>query len=131
MQPLLVDSIQIYAAQRYSFVLNANQQVDNYCACYLLCDRSLYVANLLVLGIRAFPNSSSDNPEALTFDNGLNSAILRYKGAKIAEPTTPNKPSVLPLVETNLHPFPPSPPPATADETIPLQISLVRFFRLL
>ena len=66
-EPLVVDSIQIYAGQRYSFVLNANQQVDNYCACYILCDRSLYAANLLVLGIRAFPNSSSDNPEALTF----------------------------------------------------------------
>ena len=30
-QPLVVDQIQIFAAQRYSFVLNANQPVDNYC----------------------------------------------------------------------------------------------------
>lgn len=30
-QPLVVDQIQIFAGQRYSFVLNANQPVDNYC----------------------------------------------------------------------------------------------------
>ena len=30
-QPLEVDSIQIYAGQRYSFVLHANQKPDNYC----------------------------------------------------------------------------------------------------
>ena len=33
--PVLVDSIQIYAAQRYSFVLTADQPVDNYCGCAL------------------------------------------------------------------------------------------------
>ncbi|KZV67752.1 multicopper oxidase, partial [Peniophora sp. CONT] len=106
-QPLVVDSIQIYAGQRYSFVLNADQKVDNY-------------------WIRSFPNTSSFIPEKeLTFDNGLNSAILRYKGAKIAEPTTPNKPSVQPLVETNLHPLVPTPPPqGPADKTLNLQIAL-------
>jgi FtsP/CotA-like multicopper oxidase with cupredoxin domain len=31
--PLVVDSIQIFPGQRYSFVLEANQPVDNYCAC--------------------------------------------------------------------------------------------------
>jgi iron transport multicopper oxidase len=30
-QPLVVDQIQIFAGQRYSFVLNANQAVGNYC----------------------------------------------------------------------------------------------------
>lgn len=30
-RPLVVDEIQIFAGQRYSFVLNADQPVDNYC----------------------------------------------------------------------------------------------------
>ena len=30
-QPLVVDQIQIYAGQRYSFVLSADQTPDNYC----------------------------------------------------------------------------------------------------
>jgi iron transport multicopper oxidase len=29
-KPLVVDSIQIFAGQRYSFVLDANQKVNNY-----------------------------------------------------------------------------------------------------
>ena len=64
-QPFTVDSIQIYAAQRYSFVLEANQTIDNY-------------------WIRARPNFANST----TFDNGINSAILRYQGAQNAEPPT-------------------------------------------
>lgn len=79
-QPLVVDSIQIFAAQRYSFVLTADQPVNNY-------------------WIRALPSL----PNA-TFANGLNSAILRYEGAPTSDPTTSNN-SINPLVETNLHPF--------------------------
>jgi iron transport multicopper oxidase len=30
-QPQVVDSIQIFTGQRYSFILNANQTIDNYC----------------------------------------------------------------------------------------------------
>lgn len=30
-EPLVVDSLTIYAAQRYSVVVNADQPVDNYC----------------------------------------------------------------------------------------------------
>jgi iron transport multicopper oxidase len=33
--PNQVDSIQIFAGQRYSFVLTANQPVGNYCECQL------------------------------------------------------------------------------------------------
>ncbi|VDC03558.1 unnamed protein product [Peniophora sp. CBMAI 1063] len=106
LEPLLVDSIQIFAGQRYSFVLNANQPIDNY-------------------WIRSLPNSSSENFNNENFTNGLNSAILRYKGAKEQDPTTPLKPSVLPLIETNLHPLVPSPPPAKADTVIRLPINLV------
>ncbi|KAI0317042.1 laccase [Amylostereum chailletii] len=97
-----VDSIQIFAAQRYSFVLNANQPIDNY-------------------WIRALPNTANAN-----FDNGLNQAILRYAGAKRQDPTSS---SVLkqPLVETDLHPLtnpkaPGLPVPGGADVTITLNV---------
>nr|AMT85332.1 laccase [Trametes versicolor] len=100
-QPLLVDSIQIFAAQRYSFVLNANQTVGNY-------------------WVRANPNFGT-----VGFAGGINSAILRYQGAPVAEPTTTQTPSVIPLIETNLHPLarmpvPGSPTPGGVDKALNL-----------
>ncbi|KAG1811271.1 phenol oxidase [Suillus subaureus] len=74
-EPLVVDQLTIYAAQRYSVILVANQPVDNY-------------------WVRGVPNSVQ------TF-NG--SAILRYMGAPKAEPTTVNVPPTNPLQEANLH----------------------------
>nr|AIZ72724.1 laccase E [Trametes hirsuta] len=82
-RPHAVDSIQIFAGQRYSFALHAKQPVDNY-------------------WIRANPNIGLT---AGTFDGGVNSAILRYEGARHAEPTTTEARSVAPLVETDLHPL--------------------------
>nr|WGJ61548.1 laccase 7 precursor [Cerrena unicolor] len=92
-----VDSIQIFAGQRYSFVLEANQSVANY-------------------WIRAQPNNGMDT----SFSGGLNSAILRYSGAPDEEPQTNQTPSAAPLLETNLHPLdslpvPGSPVPGGAD----------------
>ncbi|KAJ7688073.1 laccase [Mycena rosella] len=83
-QPHNVDSIEIFAGQRYSVVLTANQLVSNY-------------------WIRAGPTSGTNQG----FTNGTNSAILRYVGAPTHEPTTS---SALknPLVETALHPLVPS-----------------------
>ncbi|KAG1817934.1 laccase [Suillus subaureus] len=78
-EPLLVDSIQILPGQRYSVVLNAKQPVDNY-------------------WIRALPNTAGS-----TFDGGQNMAILQYRGAPVAEPTTNQTTSIMPLLETNLH----------------------------
>ncbi|KAG1733195.1 laccase, partial [Suillus paluster] len=78
-EPLLVDSLQILAGQRYSVVLHANQSVDNY-------------------WIRAFPNTPDSS-----FVDGQSSAILRYNGAPVAEPTTNQTTSTMSLVETNLH----------------------------
>ncbi|KAF9236090.1 laccase lcc6 [Melanogaster broomeanus] len=78
-RPLVADSIPISAAQRYSFILEANQTVDNYF-------------------IRVNPTSYRS-----TFDNGLNSAILRYSGAPIEDPPTRTWSLVNPLVESNLH----------------------------
>ncbi|KAG1766794.1 laccase [Suillus occidentalis] len=77
--PLLVDSLQILAGQRYSVVLVANQPVANY-------------------WLRALPSTPG-----LNFNNGQSSAILRYKGAPVADPTTKLGNSTMPLIESNLH----------------------------
>lgn len=79
-QPLIVDSIHIFAGQRYSFVLKANQTVGNY-------------------WVRAQPNIGTT-----TFSGGLNSAILRYAGADVVDPATTSN-LVNPMLETNLHPL--------------------------
>ncbi|KAH0836904.1 laccase [Lanmaoa asiatica] len=77
--PLNVDTIAIYAAQRYSFILEANQPVDNY-------------------WIRAMPGTFASN-----YTNGLNSAILRYAGAPKVDPKNRTEVSVNALNETALH----------------------------
>lgn len=78
-EPLLVDSLQVFAGQRYSVIMNATQPVGNY-------------------WIRALPSTT-----APTFAGGLNSAILRYSGASTQYPTTNYTPGVIPLQEQNLH----------------------------
>ncbi|KAF9232456.1 laccase [Melanogaster broomeanus] len=78
-EPLVIDSLQIFAGQRYSVILNATQPVDNY-------------------WIRALPNT----PGA-TLNNGLNSAILRYSGAPKADPADSQTKHLVPLLEQNLH----------------------------
>ncbi|KAG6901004.1 Acyl-coenzyme A oxidase 2, partial [Termitomyces sp. Mi166 len=102
-QPLTVDSIQIFAGQRYSFVLNADQPADNY-------------------WIRAQPNIGTT-----TFDGGVNSAILRYRDAPNRDPNTTQTPNSNPLLETNLHPLvdpaaPGVPTPGAADVDLNLAI---------
>ncbi|KAJ7513172.1 laccase [Mycena galericulata] len=105
-QPLVVDSIQIYAGQRYSFVLTANKPVANY-------------------WIRAQPTLANTNQG---FANATNSAILRYAGAPKSEPTT-NSTIKNPLLETSLHPLVPSTVPGKhvpggADVNLQLSISV-------
>ncbi|KAJ7660594.1 laccase [Mycena rosella] len=85
LQPVVIDSLEIFAGQRYSFVLTANQPVSNY-----------WVRAQPILG----------GPQG--FDNGINSAILRYAGAPKHEPTSDCGESRYPLVETSLHPLVPS-----------------------
>lgn len=102
----MVSSVQIFAAQRYSLVLNANQSIGNY-------------------WIRAKPSSLSGG--ATGFDNGINSAILRYVGAPIAEPPIRNQTAGVALVETELHPLtnpaaPGKPLPGGADYTLNLTL---------
>ncbi|KAG6856915.1 hypothetical protein H0H87_012165 [Tephrocybe sp. NHM501043] len=77
--PLTVDSLWVYAGQRYSVVVKASQAVDNY---WIRADP---------LGSRGYPG----------FDNGRNSAILRYQDAPQAEPTSTGI-STRPLNEDNL-----------------------------
>ncbi|KAI0294017.1 laccase T2 copper depleted [Multifurca ochricompacta] len=90
-QPLIVDSLQIFAGQRYSVVLSATQPIGNY-------------------WIRALSNLLDKS-----YANFTNVAILRYFGAFPINPSPdPNvniPTSVLPLVETNLHPLVPTPVP--------------------
>jgi iron transport multicopper oxidase len=104
-KPLVVDQIQIFVGQRYSFVLHANQPVNNY-------------------WIRALPNKGN-----ATTNNGINSAILRYAGAHIGDPTSQDTSGKHPLVETNLHPLVPSPVPGLpfpggADHNIALNVTI-------
>ncbi|KAF9461177.1 laccase 2 [Collybia nuda] len=79
--PVTVDSIQIFAGQRYSFVLHANQPTNNY-------------------WIRSNPNVGTTG-----FDGGVNSAILRYLTAPNTDPTTTQTPNSNPMLETDLHPL--------------------------
>jgi len=92
-QPLPIDSLEIFVGQRYSVVVTANQPVANY-------------------WIRSLPNAPGRN-----FGNLNNLAVLHYQGAPNANPTvdpTVNIPvSQNPLVETNLHPLTPSPVPGS------------------
>ncbi|KAG2130446.1 laccase [Suillus bovinus] len=74
-ESLVVDQLQIFAGQRYSVVLVADQPVNNY-------------------WVRSIPNSNG------TYDG---SAILRYKYAPEVEPTTVNTSCMNPLKETDLH----------------------------
>ncbi|KAF7352280.1 Multicopper oxidase/laccase [Mycena venus] len=104
-QPVVVDSIQIFAGQRYSFVLKATQKISNY-------------------WIRSLPNFGNTS-----FTGGVNSAILRYLHAPICDPETNATASTKPLLETNLHPLVPVPVPGLphaggADVLINLNISL-------
>ena len=81
-QPLVVNEIQIYVGQRYSFILEANQTVGNY-------------------WIRANPNGGTTG-----FTGGLNSAVLRYSGSNVtADPTTTQQTTLVPLVESKLIPL--------------------------
>jgi iron transport multicopper oxidase len=103
-EPLVVDQLQIFVAQRYSVILVADQPVDNY-------------------WVRALPNTAN-----ASYDQGMNSAILRYKGAPEVDPTTVSTTTNL-LQETNLHALinpgaPGIPEYGKADINLTLEISI-------
>ncbi|KZT69224.1 multicopper oxidase [Daedalea quercina L-15889] len=81
-----IDQIQVYPAQRYSFVLEANQPIGNY-------------------WIHAVPDQV--NPSVTNTSLGL--AILRYRGAPAEDPR--DEPTIVPepkspLLEQNLRAYP-------------------------
>ncbi|KAF9445940.1 multicopper oxidase [Macrolepiota fuliginosa MF-IS2] len=90
-QPYTVNTVRLLAGQRYSAVLNADQPTANY-------------------WIRALPISGNRGLNS-TFTNGVNSAVLRYKDAPIADPTTTQQTYKNKLVETSLYPLSSSPAP--------------------
>lgn len=108
-QPLTVDSIQIFAAQRYSLIVHAKEKGGNF-------------------WIRAEPRAGPDGGPS-GFAGGINSAILRYAGAPKVDPTTTKTTSVIPLMEANLHPLinpraPGRPHPGGADVSFDLKINI-------
>ncbi|KAH9963477.1 laccase [Lactifluus volemus] len=111
-QPLLVDSIRIFAGQRYSVVVKADQPINNY-------------------WLRALPITAGGGNTG--FSGGINVGVFHYDDAPEAPPTTDpavNVPvSVKPLVETDLHPLVPTPVPGNptpggADININLDVIL-------
>lgn len=107
-QNLSVESIQIFAGQRYSFILNANKEPGNY-------------------WIRSNPNVGPTK-----FGGGINSAILRYvdQEVKNTDPITEYKPRPV-LKETQLQPFtdpaapgPPVPAHQSQGEVIGIQLAI-------
>jgi iron transport multicopper oxidase len=102
--PHIVDSLRIFAGQRYSVVVHANHPIGNH-------------------WMRAVPNRG--NPG---FARGVNLAIFRYADAPQTDPSTdPTTPpaNILPLKETDLHPLespfaPGKPRPGEADVVINL-----------
>ncbi|KAJ7764385.1 laccase-1 [Mycena metata] len=82
--PVAFQNADVYAAQRLSIVLNANQTVDNY-------------------WIRALPvgGSAANNPN---FQANLTLAILRYVGAPAVEPTTVDVPGAK-MDDSLMHPI--------------------------
>jgi len=107
-EPLVVDSLQIFAGQRYSVVLNADQEIANY-------------------WIRAVPNVGDQG-----FTNLTNLAMLSYAGSDpdvTTDPTENIPVSVLSLNETDLHPLVSTPVPGNpvtdgADININLNVAL-------
>ncbi|KAJ7615925.1 laccase [Roridomyces roridus] len=82
--PEAFQNADIYAAQRLSIVLNANQSIDNY-------------------WIRAPPTGGNlaSNPN---FNSSLSLAILRYEGAPEVDPTTVDVPGVK-MDDSLMHPI--------------------------
>ncbi|KAI0000119.1 laccase T2 copper depleted [Russula compacta] len=110
LQPLVIDSLQIFAGTHGSNRVKADQPVDNY-------------------WIRSLPSNGLLTGNFSEFNNV---AVLHYEGAKYANPSTDPSQNVpvskLPLVETNLHVrctfLPGQPYPGGADINIELNVFL-------
>ncbi|KAK1235613.1 laccase, multicopper oxidase, benzenediol:oxygen oxidorectuctase [Marasmius sp. AFHP31] len=103
-QPVDTEGFRIFAGQRYSYILEANQPVDNY-------------------WIRSEPENGRGG-----FEDGINSAILRYIGAPEQEPADSDWEPSKWLDERDLHPLenpgaPGEPVPGGVDHAINLDFS--------
>ncbi|KAF8600827.1 laccase-4 [Ceratobasidium sp. AG-I] len=107
-EPLVVDSFQIYAGQRYSVIVNANQPAANY----------WIRAPMTVAGAGANANLDPTNVFA----------VLHYSGAPNAEPTTEQGTAIgTPLVEENLHALVnPGAPGGSAPADVSLNLAIGR-----
>jgi iron transport multicopper oxidase len=108
-QPLTVDSITIFAGQRYSFILHANKFIGN--------ESNYWIHSLPGTMVNA----------SKPFANNINSAILHYVGAKMIDPNT-TKTVSNPLQEWRLQPLvnpaaPGVPTLGAADKNINLNIT--------
>ncbi|KAE9403929.1 laccase [Gymnopus androsaceus JB14] len=107
--PVPADGFQILVAQRYSFVLTANQSIDNY----------WIKVNDVAGAAKQF------------FDGGINSAILRYVGAPDAEPTVNQTVPGRQLLETDLHPLiDPTPPGGPSIDDVDVAMNLELFWEV-
>ncbi|KAL0063557.1 laccase, multicopper oxidase, benzenediol:oxygen oxidorectuctase [Marasmius tenuissimus] len=103
-QPVDTEGFRIFAGQRYSYILEANQPVENY-------------------WIRSEPENGRGG-----FQDGINSAILRYVGAPEQEPADSDREPSKWLDERDLHPLenpgaPGEPIPGGVDHAINLDFS--------
>ncbi|CUA72896.1 laccase, multicopper oxidase, benzenediol:oxygen oxidorectuctase [Rhizoctonia solani] len=107
-EPLVVDSFQIYAGQRYSVIVEANQTVANYWV----------RAPMTVAG--AGTNTNLDPTNVF--------AVLHYAGAPNAEPTTEQGTAIgTALVEENLHALiNPGAPGGSAPADVSLNLAIGR-----
>lgn len=76
-----------------------DQPVDNYCKCFVPPPKKNSLIENCNAGIRAIPSS----PGGSTTAGGINSAILRYDGAPISEPTTNQTANPVVMNESDLH----------------------------
>ncbi|CAE7087340.1 unnamed protein product [Rhizoctonia solani] len=107
-EPLVVDSFQIYAGQRYSVIVEANQTAANYWV----------RAPMTVAG--AGTNTNLDPTNVF--------AVLHYQGAPNAEPTTEQGTAIgTALVEENLHALiNPGAPGGSAPADVSLNLAIGR-----
>lgn len=99
-EPVMVQQLHIFAAQRYSIVVNANQSVGNY-------------------WIRANPITGTQG-----FANGINSAILRYQNATPTNPNTTMQANPVVLNEADLSPLDDPAAPGPVDVQLTLDIGV-------
>jgi hypothetical protein len=92
-KPYAVDSIDIYAGQRYSFILTANQTISNYCEFLLfLCNCKRTALTTLSQGFALIRNPAAPDGRSTALTAA---ATLLSSGMSALQPSTlpPRRPS--------------------------------------